>query len=450
MKIATKIFISAFAITLCLNVFCGIFFVKASVAPIWESGISRAQNMANNAFNSLSALANATYGEIPESSLAQVEKSLAKGAKSAVIYTSKTVPNEYSGLKSGECLSKFDNLVLKTVCLAECNGYSYYIEIKSDFSEIQKQSNSLWHGYFATVAAIALLSGALLYFVIQRTTSSLNLLVMKVDKIAEGKLHQRISLKTSDRETETLAKSFNLMSEAIEQKMSEIEQEIEKRDMFVANFTHELKTPMTSIIGYSKMLNTYDLDETEKKSALETVYREAKRLERLSAQLLELYVYKNESPKMSLVSLHDIGENLKSTLKISAQKYEVELDVDLKYVSVEANSELLLSLLYNLADNAFKASNPQGKVKIYSQLNEKAVKLTVEDNGRGIEKESLALLTEPFFREDKARARSLGGAGLGLALCREIANMHGTELLFESQKGLGTRVSFVLKRGEAQ
>ena len=108
---------------------------------------------------------------------------------------------------------------------------------------------------------------------------------------------------------------------------------------------------------------------------------------------------------------------------------------------------LLLSLLYNLVDNAFKASEPQTTVKIYSKSSNDIVRVFVEDKGRGIAKENIKLLAEPFYREDKSRSRKFGGAGLGLSLCKEIATLHGTELSFESEKGNGTTVSFTLKKG---
>ena len=114
---------------------------------------------------------------------------------------------------------------------------------------------------------------------------------------------------------------------------------------------------------------------------------------------------------------------------------------------VYANSVLLLSLLYNLADNAFKASEAQTTINIYSKSSNDIVRIFVEDKGRGIAKENIKLLTEPFYREDKSRSRKFGGAGLGLSLCKEIASLHNTDLCFESEKGIGTTVSFELRKG---
>lgn len=237
------------------------------------------------------------------------------------------------------------------------------------------------------------------------------------------------------------------MSLAIEQKIKEIREESEKRNIFVADFTHEMKTPMTAIIGYAQMLRSYDLNTTEKDQAAEAIYNEAKRLEKLSLQLLDLYVFQNEQIEMEKLNLLTIGEQLKATLKHLSEKYDVLFSIDFDDETICANGVLLLSLLYNLVDNAFKASEPQTTVKIYSKSSNDIVRVFVEDKGRGIAKENIKLLTEPFYREDKSRSRKFGGAGLGLSLCKEIATLHGTELSFESEKGKGTTVSFNLKKG---
>lgn len=273
-------------------------------------------------------------------------------------------------------------------------------------------------------------------------------MLMKVtDEIAMGNYGEKVHINSSDYEICALSESFNSMSSAVEQKVKEIKEEAEKRSLFVADFTHELKTPMTAIIGYAQLLNAYELDRNESREATDAIYNEAKRLEKLSLQLLDLHVFQNEKIEMEEWNLTVIGKQLKSTLKHLSDKYNVFFCVDFQDEIVFANYTLLLSLLYNLADNAFKASEPQMTIRIYSKSSGQTVQMFVEDEGRGIAKEHIKFLTEPFYREDKSRSRELGGAGLGLSLCKEIAVLHGTELCFESEKGKGTTVSFVLKKG---
>ena len=237
------------------------------------------------------------------------------------------------------------------------------------------------------------------------------------------------------------------MSAAVERKISEITEEAEKRDIFVADFTYELKTPMTAIMGYAQMLDVYELTDSERGEAARAIYGEARRLENLSLRLLELYVYRNEkAADIRKTELYGVGRQLEASLKNLSVKYGAPLRVGFPDTSVMADETLLLSLLYNLADNAFKATENGSEVSVYGEDIGAAVIITVKDSGRGIAQESLKMLTQPFFREDKSRSRKLGGAGLGLSICEAIAKLHGTALDFKSEPGKGTEVSFILKK----
>ena len=113
---------------------------------------------------------------------------------------------------------------------------------------------------------------------------------------------------------------------------------------------------------------------------------------------------------------------------------------------VYGSSPLIMSLLYNLADNGLKASNSGQYIDIFAIPEEDRVTFSVQDYGHGIAPEHMEHLTEEFYREDKARSRKFGGAGLGLSICKEIASLHDTKLIFESKQGEGTKVSFTLRK----
>lgn len=241
------------------------------------------------------------------------------------------------------------------------------------------------------------------------------------------------------------------MAAAVENNVSELKQEIEKREIFVADFTHELKTPMTSIISYADMLRSYDLDEEERREASDAIFREGKRLERLSMQLLQLLVLTNVPPTLVPVSAAPLFDDLKKSLRFLSEKYSVTVAVQAEPALVRAEPSLLLSLVYNLADNACKASPAGETVTISGRWEADGYRIAVVDHGRGIPAEHLDKITEPFYMEDKSRARRQGGAGLGLALCKRIADLHGTRLTFDSQAGRGTTVTLCLSVvGEAE
>lgn len=455
MKLSYKFFCIAYIIVLLSTGLGGTFIIKNINDTLWNTQIERVNTAVNYAADSFVSFADVSYSEISGTHkndiIRQIKSTLDSTVTDVEIYTSKNVKGDYVKLGDNECVSQFiknDNLLLmESVCKLNTEADVYYLVVYSDFTEIQKQCSLFWRSYGIVVFSISVISGLLLFASANKITKPLSLLTKVTDEIALGNYGKRVNISSSDYEITTLSESVNSMSLAIEQKIKEIREESEKRNIFVADFTHELKTPMTAIIGYAQMLRSYELNALERKEATEAIYNEAKRLEKLSLQLLDLYVFQNEQIEIEKLNLLTIGEQLKATLKYLSEKYDVLFCIDFNSETILANGVLLLSLLYNLADNAFKASEPQSTVKIYSKSSNDIVWIFVEDKGRGIAKENIKFLTEPFYREDKSRSRKFGGAGLGLSLCKEIVMLHGTELSFESEKGKGTIVSFTLKRG---
>jgi len=455
MKLSFKFFCIAYIVVLLATGVGGILIINNVNNTLWNTQVERVNTTVNYAADSFLAFADVSYSEISgthkNNIVRQIKDSLDSTVTDVEIYTSQNAKSEYTKLNDNECVSQFvknDNLFLmESVCKLNTESDVYYLVIYSDFTEIQKQCSLFWNSYGVVVFIISVISGLLLFASAKKITKPLSILTKVTDEIALGSYGKKVYVKSSDYEITTLSESFNSMSLAIEQKIKEISDESEKRNIFVADFTHEMKTPMTAIIGYAQMLRSYDLNTTEKDQAAEAIYNEAKRLEKLSLQLLDLYVFQNEQIEMEKLNLLTIGEQLKATLKHLSEKYNVLFYIDFKDETICANGVLLLSLLYNLADNAFKASEPKTTIKIYSKSSNDTVRIFVEDKGRGIAKENIKLLTEPFYREDKSRSGKLGGAGLGLSLCKEIATLHGTELCIESEQGKGTTVSFNLKKG---
>lgn len=458
MKLSFKFFCIAYLVVLLSTGLGGSYIIKNINDTLWNTQVERVNAAVNYAADSFMAFADVSYNEISGSqkndAIRQIKNTLDSSVSDIEIYTSKTVNSQYTAMNENECTATFvkkeNRLLMESVCKLNIGSEDYYLFVYSDFTEIQNQRDLFWSRYGIVVICISVISGLLLFALARKVTKPLNKLTKIADEIALGNYGKKVEITGSDHEITTLSESVNSMSSAIEQKMKEIREELEKRNIFVADFTHEMKTPMTAIMGYAQMLRSYDLDKMEKDQAAEAIYNEAKRLEKLSLQLLELYVYQNEDVEMERLNLFDVGKQLNTTLKYLSEKYEINYTIDFEKVTVSANSVLLLSLLYNLSDNAFKASHPQTSIKIYSKTTPAAVEIYVADEGRGIAKENIKLLTEPFYREDKSRSRKLGGAGLGLALCKEIARIHGTELNFESEKNKGTTVSFSLSKGGAE
>lgn len=218
----------------------------------------------------------------------------------------------------------------------------------------------------------------------------------------------------------------------------------DRQSRFVADLTHELKTPLTSMIGYADLLRSAPLDESRRRAAADAIYHESTRLESLSQQLLALQGLQTDSVTLGSVPVAAVFADVTRSLPDAA------LDCDAPAgAAVRADRVLLADLLRNLVLNALHAEPKDGTVHLTCAEAGGQWRLTVRDNGCGIPAGALPHLTEPFYRVDKARARANGGSGVGLALCAEIAAAFGTKLEFESTPGEGTAVAICLQKEAA-
>ncbi|MBR2634147.1 MAG: HAMP domain-containing histidine kinase [Clostridia bacterium] len=455
MKLSLKFFCVAYLAALLSASLGGFYLIRNIQAALWNGQTERFHRESLDAADRFAAFAD-LFGEAltetqKKEAIRQIRPYGDKTILDVRILSSEEMTASHRALRENVCEMSFveteDRLLMESALRLQAGGEEYCLWLQSDFTEIQRHCDSLRGQYRLTVLCTAAITGVLLFLLSLRLTRPLNRLMKVADGIAKGNYGNRAVIGGED-EIAALAESVNAMSVAIDKRIGEIRRELEKRNLFVADFTHEMKTPMTAIIGYAQMLSTYELEGEEKRAAAREIFCEAKRLEKLSLQLLDYYLYQNRSARPERLSLAETARRLKAALHFSSVKYGVHCRVELGEETVSADPILLMSLLLNLADNAFKASKPQSEIRIFSEVNSDAnrVRICVEDHGRGIEKEHLPWLTEPFYRVDKGRSRQSGGTGLGLALCREIARLHGTELFFESQIHRGTKVSFTLPR----
>ena len=215
----------------------------------------------------------------------------------------------------------------------------------------------------------------------------------------------------------------------------------DRQSRFVADLTHELKTPLTSLIGYADLLRGGTLDAERRRTAAEALYHESARLESLSQQLLALNGLQADGVVLRPVRVAAAFADAVRSLP------DVVLDCDAPAEAVVlADRVLLADLVRNLALNAWHAGPQDGAVHLRCTDAGECWRLTVQDTGCGIPAEALPHLTEPFYRVDKARARANGGSGVGLALCAQIAEAFGTQMTFASRVGEGTTVTILLQK----
>lgn len=316
-----------------------------------------------------------------------------------------------------------------------------YVETLTDISEIYFNRDSYCGIFRIILLIVAMVSSLVLVLFSKFLTRPLVKLSDAAKEIAGGNFSKRVEM-SSTGEVRELSESFNTMAENIESYTDKLKKAAQDRDDFVANFTHELKTPLTSVIGYADMLRTYELDADKRRECADYIYREGKRLEKLSANLLEIIVMENSDIKRMNLNTEHLIKELRGSVAFLLKKYGLKLHVKYEKAYIFAEPSLLKTLLYNLIDNACKASQKGQGITLFGKIDGDRYRFSVADCGRGIPKAELEKIIQPFYMIDKSRSRKMGGAGLGLALCNEIARLHNSKLTIESKESVGTTVQF--------
>lgn len=314
----------------------------------------------------------------------------------------------------------------------------------SDTFERRQNWRMIYHWVFLLILALAAL---LSYGFSGILTRPLYVLSETASEIAGGDLSRRAEIHTED-EIRDLAGEFNRMADHLENMIGRLKEENESKERFIDSFSHELKTPVTSILGYADLIRGGDLEKEEQMAAADYIVKEARRLERLSMKLLDLAVLKNRDFCRNRISPGSVIREILEPMVPVYEKKNIRLILDLAEGGCMADPDLLCLLVRNLVENSLHAlPEAGGRIWVRLRMTRCGCRILVCDDGRGIPEHSMKHLTEAFYRVDRSRSRKAGGAGIGLALCREIVEIHGGTIRFRSREGTGTAVLAVLKGG---
>lgn len=265
-----------------------------------------------------------------------------------------------------------------------------------------------------------------------------------VKRFTKGQFTARVKVSGMD-EVAQLARSFNTMADELDN----LEQ---VRRSFVANVSHELRSPLTSMRGFLEAMQDGTIPVEEYDKYLEIVIGENNRMTALVNDLLDLARIESGQIKLNIETF-DINELIIRTLitfeaRINAKQMDVDVDFDEEHVYVEADSGQIAQVLRNLIDNALKYSPDGGKLVLSSRAGRRQTTVSVRDFGKGIPREDRKYVFDRFYKVEKAHTRteSIGGTGLGLSIVKRIIDQHGQTIAVDSPKGGGTRFIFTLKR----
>lgn len=297
-----------------------------------------------------------------------------------------------------------------------------------DVSPVYALRRELLRGAAALGLIGLALAGALAIWISGVLTRPLSQLADAAAKLADGDYAAPLPAAKND-EMNALIRAFSRMSAAIDERETALRTQAEERQALIDALAHEMRTPLTAILGGARLLQQSRLSGSQQSELLDTMAREASRLSTMDERLLLLTRLDHEAPAFAPFDSQAMAREALSV-------YDgVRLEGDGAVFVGER--ELTILLLRNLVVNAQRAG---GKEAVRVTLHPDGFDVT--DDGCGMTKEQIARAFEPFYKADKARTRSAGGAGLGLPLCRKIARLHHGELHMESEIGRGTRVCY--------
>ena len=297
----------------------------------------------------------------------------------------------------------------------------------------QAELTQLLIGVSAVITSLLALS---LFLIFKKLTRPINELQNATARITTGEYGNRVQVYGRD-EIAELAKSFNLMAGEVESRIEELRLSAEHKQQFIDNLAHELRTPLTTIKGYAQYLQQVNLTDDERIESLSFILSDVTRIQAMASKLLDLALTRSGAIEFQEIQVSSLLERVSEAMKMQLNQKALKIITQSQLNTIWGDAFLLESLLCNLVDNAIKAS-PVGSTIWLSGLDENHGVIEVRDEGKGMSADEALHVTQAFYRVDKARSRETGGTGLGLALCKQIAERHKASLEILSNIGKGT------------
>ena len=463
MKLKTKMTVFAVLIVvIAVGVCCALI-----VSFTWDMTLSQAVTTAYSDFEQFCGSFSNTFSmTFPEDQTAY---------RSYVLYSFRSVPgsNEFTLYANGEYLSnnagfapeallenkaltsQYETVPYRNITIddtsylilgktMELGSREYSICLVRDISELAQSVTSLAVKCIVTSAIIILIAALLMWFIVVRSLKPIDKLKQGAAQLTQGNYEKRIELKRKD-ELAELAADFNSMADAIETNMAalhdtsmQLREKSERQQTFINDLSHEMKTPVTSILLNAEMLLNRKVAPDVLQNALERIYDQGKWLEHLSQKLMTLIMLqgkielREESVEELLAAVEAASEGL-------LREKNIMLIIKCSMDTLPMDFDLMRSALVNLVENARRASDLGGTILICAYDNS----IEVIDHGKGIPKEEIPRITEPFYMVDRSRSKRSGGSGLGMALVKKIAQAHGAKLVIESAENRGTTIRLI-------
>lgn len=248
-------------------------------------------------------------------------------------------------------------------------------------------------------------------------------------------------------ELQEITDALQTMNNQIAKNLENLEREKQIRQEFFTNASHELKTPLTSIRGYSELLRQHAITDPDQiDHCLDCVLKESDHMTKLINDILTISKLeaKDYVVQKSHIKLKDLLENVLNSLSVQAKAMNLDIDASCENVTVYANLDHIQGILYNLISNAIKYNKPNGKVIIIIKERLDNILIKVMDTGIGISKEDQEKVFQRFYRVDKQRSKIVAGTGIGLAIVKHIVQFYNGSISLKSKENEGTSIEISL------
>lgn len=346
----------------------------------------------------------------------------------------KKMENHANRQEVRQALKHGNGKAIRTSDTLDKNTFYYAVCLDDgNILRVAKESRSIWSVFIKVTPAILILIFVILAISKMLSDVLTKSLLLPIEQMSENLDHL---------EDITTYKELMPFINTIQEQHKNILMNAKMRQEFTANVSHELKTPLTAISGYSELIQNGMTNEEETIRFAGEIHKSAKRLLTLINDTIRLSQLDTSEQKViyEAIDLYKIAEDCVNMLKFSAENHGITISIHGTNAYLEGNKEMLEEVVYNLCDNAIRYNNEGGKVDVTVKPVKGKIYLCVEDNGIGISKEHQERIFERFYRVDKSRSKSTGGTGLGLAIVKHIIQQHGAHMELTSEKGKGTKI----------
>lgn len=320
------------------------------------------------------------------------------------------------------------------------------IVMLSPYPELESQINYIYQLTLISLLVLLVITFISTFFFSKRITRTIDALNTSAKKIANGDFTSRVTIQGQG-EMSDLSKSMNYMA-------TELEKLEDMRKDFIANISHDFRSPLTSIKGFIQAMLDGTIPVERQDKYLNIVLDETDRLTKLTNDILLLTKMENNTIQADMqdFDLHSVIRKilLQFEQKIIDKKIDFTLLIDRHELFVHADMNQIQRVVTNLVDNAIKFCSPTDTIVIETSILKGRVEVSVKDTGPGISEEDIKYIWDRFHKADRSRGKDKKGIGLGLSIVREIIKAHGEDINVYSQEGKGTTFVFTLSLAEEQ